>query len=156
MKRCVECGSHALTEGEVTEARTVAGRTFTAQMPATICADCKASYVSGPDLERFDLSVARALADVGEHSGEAVRFMRAALGMTAVELGKLLDVAPETVSRWENDKHAIPPSVVGVLAALADDRLAGRTTTLLRLRAQLEPRPVSEQRDLGRVAAPVA
>jgi putative zinc finger/helix-turn-helix YgiT family protein len=151
MKRCVECGSHALTQGEVTESRTVADRTFTAQLPATICADCKASYVSGPVLERFDLAVTRALADVGEHSGEAVRFMRASLGMTAVELGRLLDVTTETISRWENGKHAVTPVVIGTLAALADDRLTGRTTTLMRLRAQREPRPAGEPCALGSV-----
>jgi putative zinc finger/helix-turn-helix YgiT family protein len=156
MKRCVECGSHALTQGEVTEARTVAGRTFTAQMPATICEDCKESYVDGPVLERFDLAVTRALADAGEHSGVAVRFMRASLGLTATELGTLLDVAPATISRWENDKHAVPRDVVAILAAMADDRIEGRATMLMRLRALHEPRPAGERRDLGRVTAPAA
>jgi putative zinc finger/helix-turn-helix YgiT family protein len=156
MKRCAECGGLALSPAEVTEERTVAGRTFTATMPATRCGTCEATYVSGPVLERFELLIARELAAVGERSGEGLRWMRKALGFKANELAALLGVTGESVSRWETGKHPAPPDVIATLAAMADDRLEGRSTTLERLRALQAPRPTGERRDLGHVLAPAA
>jgi putative zinc finger/helix-turn-helix YgiT family protein len=156
VKRCVECSSHALTDGEVRDKMVAVGRRFTALLPAITCSDCGAVYYDGPGLERFELMIACALADMGEHSGEALKFMRKALGIKGTELAAMLDVTPESISRWENGKGEPPRDVIALLAAMADDRLEGRTTTLMRLRAMAETRPSDESRDLGRVVRSVA
>jgi transcriptional regulator with XRE-family HTH domain len=75
----------------------------------------------------------------GLRDGHALEFVRKALGLRAAELAALLDVSAETVSRWENGHRAAERSVWNTLADLAADRLAGKTTTLERLRALAEP-----------------
>ena len=42
---------------------------------------------------------------------EELRDARLRLGMTQVELAKALNVASDTVSRWERRRHRIPGSV---------------------------------------------
>jgi putative zinc finger/helix-turn-helix YgiT family protein len=153
MQRCVQCKSLKLRASEASTTRTIAGRTFTATVPAVVCGQCGEVYLDGAALERVDLHVAAALATAGERAGEALKFMRKALGYSGRELATLLDVTVESVSRWETGRHAVDADTVATLAALADDRLAGRTTTRDRLLALREPRPVAEPQDLGRIAA---
>ncbi len=69
----------------------------------------------------------------GHRDGATLRFVRKALGLRAAELGGLLEVSAETVSRWENGHRAATPSVWNTLADLVADRLTGATTTLDRL-----------------------
>lgn len=40
-------------------------------------------------------------------TGRDVRFFRKVLGLTATDFAQALNVAPETVSRWENDKRGL-------------------------------------------------
>ena len=48
-------------------------------------------------------------------SGQEIRFLRKAVGLTAKELASDLDVSEETVSRWENGHLAIGNSVERIL-----------------------------------------
>jgi transcriptional regulator with XRE-family HTH domain len=75
----------------------------------------------------------------GPATGEAFRFMRKVLGIPAIELAELLDVAPETVSRWENGKLPIERRALALLASMVLDRVEGVTTTLERLRSLRDP-----------------
>jgi DNA-binding transcriptional regulator YiaG len=63
---------------------------------------------------RASVVVLSEAADIG---GSEIRFARKALGLTQARLAKLLEVAPETVSRWETG--AEPISRVSRLALLA-------------------------------------
>ncbi len=58
---------------------------------------------------------------------------------TAAELGELLELRPETISRIENGKIPADRRTVALLGALALDHLAGRTETGDRLRALAHP-----------------
>jgi DNA-binding transcriptional regulator YiaG len=80
-------------------------------------------------LEAFELDVAGELARHGEASSEAFGFMRRAMGVRAVDLAKLLDVTPETVSRWEHGRQPIDRGAAALLLAMVVDRVEGRTTT---------------------------
>jgi transcriptional regulator with XRE-family HTH domain len=71
----------------------------------------------------------------GLRDGGTFKFIRKALGLRASELGDLLDVSPETVSRWENSHRAAERSVWNTLADLVSDKLHGTKTTLDRLTA---------------------
>jgi putative zinc finger/helix-turn-helix YgiT family protein len=142
MKRCYKCKGEMLEETKVEESRHLAGRTFTASVPALKCSECSELYFPGPALEAFDVAIAGELARHGEVSAEAFAFMRRAIGMTARELAELLDVTPETVSRWEHGKRQLERGPFALLAEMVLDRLEGRTTTLDRLKALLKPDPL--------------
>ncbi len=43
--------------------------------------------------------------------GEQVRFLRKYLGLSGVDFARTLDVAPETVSRWEHDRERMSVSL---------------------------------------------
>jgi DNA-binding XRE family transcriptional regulator len=88
---------------------------------------------------RFELLVAAELVKRGLRSGALFKFMRKALGMKATELAEAFHVAPETVSRWENGQREVDWPEFMLLGFLVDDKLAGRTTTLSRLKALAEP-----------------
>ncbi len=112
-------------------------------VPATRCSSCGESFMAAADLQRAELQVGAELADRGIREGAAFRFMRKALGLRAVDLAGLLDVTAETVSHWENDHTAADSGAWAALAAMISDRLAGKTTTIDRLRATKEPRRTS-------------
>ena len=60
------------------------------------------------------------------------------------DLADLLDVAPETVSRWENGHRSADRSVWNTLADLLANAVEGKTTTLdlLRQKARLPKAPL--------------
>jgi DNA-binding transcriptional regulator YiaG len=96
----------------------------------------------GPALEAFELDVAGELARHGEASPEAFSFMRRALGVKAMDLAEMLDVTPETVSRWEHGQQPIDRGAAAILSAMVVDRLEGRTTALDSLKALQRPEPL--------------
>ena len=108
-------------------------------MPALRCPKCKEVYLDGPALVRFELEVAWELARLGTRSGEAVRFMRKAIGLTARALAALLGVAPETVSRWETGQRTVDTPTFAVLGRLVGDKIVGSRETTDLLEAQLAP-----------------
>jgi DNA-binding transcriptional regulator YiaG len=57
------------------------------------------------------------LSEAAQVGGAEMRFARKAIGLTQGRLAELLDVAVETVSRWENDRE--PIARVSRLALLA-------------------------------------
>ncbi len=142
MKRCHACKCEDLATVTGDLERRIAGRTFKAAIPATRCAKCGEETYAAPDLEAFDLAVAGVLASHGVASADTFSFMRRALGVLARELAELLDVAPETVSRWEHGKLPLDRGPVALLSAMVLDRLEGRTTTVDRLEAMLHPVPL--------------
>lgn len=142
MKRCYKCKGETLAETKVEERLDVAGKTFTASIPATKCATCGEVYYSGPVLEAFELDAAGELARHGEVLAEAFSFMRRSLGLKATDLAELLDVTHETVSRWENGHQPVERRAAALLSAMVIDRLEGRNATLDRLKALLKPEPL--------------
>lgn len=143
MKRCTECGG-ALESAVTIEERAVAGRTFTAELPASRCKACDESYLDAKSLESFELAIARELATNGASTGEAFRFMRKALGYRAVDLGELLGVAPETISRWETGEREVDRGALLALGSLVLDRVDGQTKTIDRLEALKKPPRVAK------------
>ena len=145
MKRCAACGSEGFRE--TTEAVDVVVptdsgpfRVRVSGVNAVKCGRCGESFLSGPDLGRAELLAGAEAIARGLRDGATLKFVRKALGLRAVELGELLDVSAETVSRWENGHRAAERSVWNTLADLVADRLGGRTTTVERLRVPARPR----------------
>jgi len=144
MKRCGRCDQLLVTR-KVDVSREVAGHVFVAGLPARVCRSCGETSYEASVLQRFDLHVASHLAEAGVGSGAAFRFMRKALGLRAVDLAELLDVSPETLSRWETEKRNLDRGALAVLAACVRDALAGRTATLDTLRALRAPRTLEKR-----------
>jgi DNA-binding transcriptional regulator YiaG len=99
-------------------------------------------YFNGPALGEFDLAVANKLARAGVSDGEAIKFMRKAVGLPAVTLAELLDTSPETVSRWERGVSHIDRAAFAILAGIvmekADHRQSRRVSE--RHRVTVTPR----------------
>lgn len=143
--RCVMCKEGKLRRAALKLERNVAGHRFTTTVKGQACPICKEVYINGPDAERFELNVARALAEAAVTSGEAVKFMRKAAGMRAIDLAELLGVVPETVSRWETDRTVIDRSALAVVAMLVLDRANGTSRTEDTLRALAEPKRLAKR-----------
>jgi ribosomal protein S27AE len=93
------------------------------------------------------LAVGCQLAAHGVQTGDALRHMRKALGLRACDLGRLLDVTPETISHWETGRVPTPRAAFAEVAAMVEDAYAGRTVTRDRLarlaEARAYPRAIS-------------
>lgn len=142
---CARCGGASLAAAVVSEAMEVDGRTFVAELPAVRCEGCGETYLDLGTLGTFEKLVAAKLVELGARSGAALRFMRKAIGMRAVDLADLLDVAPETLSRWENDQREVDRGALMTVGSLVLDAVRGSSATLDRLKALRAPAPPSER-----------
>jgi hypothetical protein len=132
---CPACeGSPELVPGPFDETIKVGTCVFTGTVPSLVCPQCHVQrYTAVSDMKRFELTVAAYLAHVGKPTGEMVAFTRKALGHTAIDLAKLLDISPEHLSRMEHNKRGIDRLIYAVLGALAIEAKEGKTQALLRL-----------------------
>jgi transcriptional regulator with XRE-family HTH domain len=80
----------------------------------------------------------------GPATGETFRFMRKSLGMRAADLAELLDVTPETISRWETGKLDVARSAWATLADVVVEQAEGRSRMLDRLRTLREPKKLAK------------
>jgi putative zinc finger/helix-turn-helix YgiT family protein len=137
--RCWKCGNATLTASTFQAERKIGGQVFVAELPAEVCTTCGERTIGGPDLLAFDEAVAGELARGGASTPDALKFLRKSMALTAAELGELLELRPETISRIENGKMPADRRTVALLGALTLDHLAGRTETADRLRALAHP-----------------
>jgi DNA-binding XRE family transcriptional regulator len=72
------------------------------------CANCEEILFTPEQSREHDRLVARGIVERGARTGAELRLLRKVAGLTAAELAALLDVTPETVSRWENDRVPTP------------------------------------------------
>ncbi len=162
---CATCGGElrdVLETLAVTLAR--CGVVASIAAPARRCAGCGGVRLDDAVAARARLGIARALADRGVHTGDALRHMREALGLRAADLARLLGVTPETISHWETGKLLPARGAFVAVAAMADDALDGRTTTRDRLEVLADGRPyprivragADAARAAGRLAGRVA
>ena len=136
--KCTTCDVKT-ERGSAPVQRPVGDHLFIGEVPASTCPSCGEVYYDGPALGRFEVAIARELAERGLVGGRAFQFMRRALGMRAVDLAELLDVAPETISRWEAGARDVDRAAWTALASLVLDRAEGRDRVISILRALCEP-----------------
>jgi putative transcriptional regulator len=114
------------------------------------CPSCGEHEVVIPAIEDLHHAIARALVtQAGRLRHDEVRFLRKHLGLSGVDFAKLIDVTPETVSRWERGALRMSvmaerllralvltqgPVVDYTLGRLAESGLRGGATPPLRLR----------------------
>jgi putative zinc finger/helix-turn-helix YgiT family protein len=136
--RCVECGERRFEEKRKTETIEAAGLTFAAEVPVDVCAKCRHEYLHGPAMVEFERRVAVELARRGAPLPETFRRLRKALGLRAVDLGAMLEVRPETISRWENGQTEVDWPSYLLTWWMVEEALEGRSDTMDKLKA---PRP---------------
>ena len=149
-RRCARC-HRTLPHRELRleTSREVDGRTFDGHLAARECTGCGLVQAERGADRRFTLLVARTLADAGASSGEVFRFLRKAVGLRATELAGFLNLAPETISRWETNKRAVDRAALALLGNAVRDLLDGRSTTLDGLRALSSPRTLASKVPIG-------
>jgi DNA-binding transcriptional regulator YiaG len=114
---CVECGAAVTTGTPVRRTRVGRYKVDDDALPGPVCANGHAEV----DLDRLAEYERRAaivvLTQAADVGGDEIRFARKSLGLTQARVAALLDVAPETVSRWETGSERM--SRVSRLALLA-------------------------------------
>jgi DNA-binding transcriptional regulator YiaG len=72
------------------------------------CANCEEEMTAIPDMQGLvkATAISRAL-DPARLAGREVKFLRRVLDKTQSEFAKAMELAPETVSRWENDARGV-------------------------------------------------
>jgi putative zinc finger/helix-turn-helix YgiT family protein len=142
--KCVTCNAGTMRPGPVELRREVDGHVFTTTVDGKQCSSCGEVYFEGTDLARFELAVARILAESGAESGDAFRWMRKALDLRAIDVAELLEVTPETVSRWETGRVAVDRAALMILGLMVVDQAHGSTATIDALRARAAAKPLAK------------
>lgn len=124
---CVSCGAQAMTPGPVTLTREIGEHTFSATVSGQVCGACGETIAELADGERFDLAIAEILSEAAP-TGDSFRFLRKVVGLRGRDLARMLGIAGDTISRWENGKHAIDRAAFFVLGQIAREMRTGATS----------------------------
>ena len=139
MSICPKCQSERVEQGPQRTTRKLFGRTYATQLRGSRCLECGESWVNAMDLLRFELAIAAHIAENGPVSGESLSWMRRALGFTGEELASMLDVRPETLSRWETGKREVDRNAWLTASALVVDEVEGTSRTRARIESLAHP-----------------
>lgn len=139
---CRNCGRKKFRKKSRTNSYTVGATTFKVDVLGRECVNCGETYFSNQALLAAELRVAEQLARAGNVSPESFKFMREALELRSQDLARLLDVAIETVSRWENAKRDLDRAAWILLATMVLERRDGGEATRARLEGFLKPSPL--------------
>ena len=84
------------------------------------CTPCHDLVFSDAEVERQDNEIAMKLVEQGITTAREFRFVRKAAGLEAIDVANLLDVKPETISRWESGAVPLPRLAAFALGELFD------------------------------------
>lgn len=107
--KCLRCeGLKAKTTRENAPFSDILPGVVLLNVEVTRCEDCGNREVDVPHMDNLMKAIARAVvATSGRLTGDEVRFLRMFLELSGVELAKLMDSTPSTVSRWENNRTPV-------------------------------------------------
>ncbi len=89
------------------------------------CRACGEILYDLTESKRQERVLAKELAARGVRTGTEFKLVRKAAGLRAVEVARMLDVTPETVSRWETGTVEVPRAAAYVIGdLLAHPKLA--------------------------------
>ena len=123
MRTCDRCKRDKVIDVLIDDTIEVCGHRFTTQMPAARCLVCQQVVVQGEHVRHFERRVAAEIAKASLRTGDAFRYLRAALGMSEAQLAGLLDVSTEYVGYWETEKWPVDPRALAVLSTSLPARL---------------------------------
>ncbi|MEO6772335.1 MAG: helix-turn-helix domain-containing protein, partial [Kofleriaceae bacterium] len=84
------------------------------------CRSCSETLYDLAESKRQERALAKGLVERGVRTGAEFKLVRKSAGLRAVDIAAMLDVTPETVSRWETDTVEIPRPVAYVLGDLLE------------------------------------
>jgi DNA-binding transcriptional regulator YiaG len=133
MRRCETCGDLLERYVKAEHVEDLGGVVVKVRnaVKAMHCPKCNTEMTAIPDLDglMWAAAISRALNPI-RLRGREVKFMRRALDVTQAKFAEALEIAPETVSRWENDVPGIGGMTEKVLrhyvCALLYKRAIGR------------------------------
>jgi DNA-binding transcriptional regulator YiaG len=106
------------------------------------CDVCKEIFYSSSEVRRQESYAAATIAERGIETPGQFKFIRKQANLQAAQLAALLDVAPETISRWEHGERPIPRLAAFALAEL----YLHPKLTRAKLEALAKPRPQRPKR----------
>lgn len=128
-KTCAFCGADKVRKGNVALVREVGNHVFSTTVTGLTCDACGESLTDIRDGERFDLAIAEILSETAPN-GDSFRFLRKTAGLRAKDLARMIGVTGDTISRWENGRHAIDRAAFFVLGQIVREKREGRTDML--------------------------
>ena len=119
--KCPECGSEMSSKIETIDYEgTGLEKVVLEGVSVSRCTSCDEELLFIPKIEELHKCLAFAVATKPERlNGDEIRFLRKYLGFAGQDLADFLKVAPETVSRWENSKQPMKPTIEVALRLLA-------------------------------------
>ncbi|HET7504269.1 MAG TPA: type II TA system antitoxin MqsA family protein, partial [Kofleriaceae bacterium] len=84
------------------------------------CRACDEMLFDLAEMKRQERIIAKELAARGVRTGGEFKLVRKVAGLRAVDVAAMLDVTPETVSRWERGTVTIPRAAAYVLSDLLE------------------------------------
>jgi YgiT-type zinc finger domain-containing protein len=133
MSTCPSCGG-SLSASRKRRSEAIGGRDFIVTVAAGSCRTCGSVFLENTSLERAEWAIACELARHGPINGSAFRYMRKTLALQATVVAGLLEVTPETISRWENGQRAVDKAAYVALGSVVLERASRPPETLERLR----------------------
>jgi len=135
---CVECGAKLSMRGHIKRTRVGRYKVDDNSQRVPVCTNGHAELDADQLAEYERRAAVVVLSEAGDVAGNEIRFARKSLGLTQVRLAALMEVAQETISRWETGSESM--SRVSRLALLAVVCAAGSLDRL----AKNEPARVAE------------
>jgi putative zinc finger/helix-turn-helix YgiT family protein len=84
------------------------------------CRECGETLFDLVEMKRQERAIAKELAARGVRTGSEFKLVRKVAGLRAVDVAAMLNVTPETVSRWECGTVEIPRAAAYVLGDLLE------------------------------------
>jgi DNA-binding transcriptional regulator YiaG len=120
---CEDCGEALCLRTYVRRTRVGRYKVDDGSQLVSVCANGHAELTLEQMAEYERRAAVVVLSEVAEVGGAEIRFARKALGLTQARLAALLEVAPETVSRWETGAETMSRvSRLALLAVVRDPR----------------------------------
>lgn len=115
--RCANCGGKLATSRENYKYEACGLDYVTlGDVEVRRCGECGEHEVVIPAAQDLHRAIARYVAKLPVRlRGQEIRFLRKYLGYSSADAAAALDVKPETMSRWENDKAEMSPMVERLL-----------------------------------------
>lgn len=134
MNSCMECGNSSLKQEKVSSYKYTGSEipvTLVNSVQELTCEKCGAKFEVIHDLD--SLSAAIAVGRVMSRTkltGKEIKFLRKSLGLRAVELAPKIEVAAETLSRYEQGKAVMSPKTEKQLRILVAATLENKVPAM--------------------------
>jgi putative zinc finger/helix-turn-helix YgiT family protein len=138
---CPRCDRYPESTTTMDVSRTFDGHLFKAKVWAQRCLKCRRKFPDQDAAEDFERRIAFRLALSWPPSPAALKLMRKVIGLSAKDLAALLDIAPETISRWEHGRLTPGKQTIALLAQLAEKGTGSRARRTLE--TLKKPRPLA-------------